>query len=115
MISDRDGRRFWQENYELKMENQFLRSVVHSLSRLATGAGRSVLDEQGEFIMEDNVRDDGVGPASQTVESDGPGGSKEVDPHRQSDEARIELALTELRERSRIMAQAVDAQRRQVR
>jgi hypothetical protein len=97
------------------MENQFLRSVVHSLSRLATGAGRSVLDEQGEFIMADNVRGDGVGASNQTMESDGPGGSKESEPHRQSDEARIELALTELRERSRIMAQAVDAQRRQVR
>jgi hypothetical protein len=99
----------------LKMENQFLRSVVHSLSRLATGAGRSVLDEQGEFIMVDNVRGDGVGTTGQTMESDGSGGSKEPDLSRQSDEARIELALTELRERSRIMAQAVDAQRRQVR
>jgi hypothetical protein len=97
------------------MENQFLRSVVHSLSRLATGAGRSVLDAQGEFVLEDNVRDDGVGTTSQTMESDAPGGSKESGSHRQSDEARIELALTELRERSRIMTQAVDAQRRQVR
>lgn len=39
-----------QENEALRMENQLLRDIVHSLSR-AAGPSQNVLDDRGDFIL----------------------------------------------------------------
>jgi len=120
------------------MENQFLRNVVYSLSRVV-GPDRGVLTDDGDFILTDGddpaqaIGDVAVPMASTSATTPmdtedevvrnllnvsneinaaaaGVSGAAGVE---QDD--RVAIALARLREKSRVMANAVDMQRRQVR
>ena len=116
------------------MENQFLRNVVYSLSRVI-GPDRGVLTDDGDFILSDGddpaqaIGDVAVPMATASMDTEdevvrnllnvsneinaaaaGVSGAAGVE---QDD--RVAVALTRLREKSRVMANAVDMQRRQVR
>ena len=128
------ARRRWQDNEALRMENQFLRNVVYSLSRVV-GPDRGVLTDEGDFILTDGddpaqaIGDVAVPMATASMDTEdevvrnllnvsneinaaaaGVSGAAAVE---QDD--RVAVALTRLREKSRVMANAVDMQRRQVR